>query len=66
MSSNLKSGVMMEFAAGLRLEAFRLIPVLASLKKLIRVWRVRIPLAVGSVATRAVDDPGFSVVKSIN
>jgi hypothetical protein len=55
---------MIELAAGLRLEDLRLMPVLPSLKKVIMVWRVRIPRAVGLVSTLE-DDPGFSV-RSIN
>jgi hypothetical protein len=35
---------MIEFAAGRLLDGLRLIPVLASLKKLMSVWDVRMPL----------------------
>src|SRR5277367_2484076 len=43
MDSNLKSGAMIELAAGLRLEALRFSVVFGSLKKLICVCEVRMP-----------------------
>src|SRR5436305_10215102 len=43
IDSNLKSGAMIEFAAGLRFEALRFSVVLGSLKKFIWVCGVKIP-----------------------
>lgn len=50
---------MIELAAGRRLDGLRLMPDFASLKKLIKVCLVRIPLVVGSADVGAEDD-GFS------
>lgn len=66
MSSNLKPGWMIELAAGRLLDAFRLIPVLASLKKSIVVCFVKMPRVNGSVAGGPDPPPDFSMERSTN